>query len=577
MTESPGSFELLLSRVDKLEKRVHALEHPDEAIAPEAMSIVASASAVTRDGETSLQTQNMFSLLGRAMLGIAGAYVLRAVAEAGMAPKLIVAAVAIAYAFAWLVWAARGAKASAIAPLVYAGTAVVILVPMLWEETQNFNVFAPYVTAAVLAAFAGLASALVWSRNSSQVLWLVYGATTATAIALSIATHAVLPFVVVLLLIVLLSESARVMGHARPMWPLVALVADASIWGIIFIYGGPPSARAEYPELSVAALVFPALALFVINAAGVTVRAIFESKKIGIFEIVQVMVAFALAIWGLLSFALRSATLLGITCMVLSVAGYFASFRLLRSHGEIRNLATFSIWSAALFVAGALWSLPQAGASVLLAVAGLVTYVVAPQIDSTMLEWHGAAFLCTSAAAAGLAPYVFHALVSSLPVRPELAVWVAASAAVAAYAARSDATEDGLAHQFLRLVVALLAVTAVSALLVHGVVAFATLAVAPDSHHIAFLRTLVISAVSLCLAYAGPRMGRIAVTRMAYVALAFIAAKLLFEDLRHGHMEFIAASIFLFAVALIAVPRLVRLGTKSCAASHAKTLVPIGR
>ena len=112
--------------------------------------------------------------------------------------------------------------------------------------------------------------------------------------------------------------------------------------------------------------------------------------------------------------------------------------------------------------------------------------------------------------------------------------WVAASAAVAAYAARSDATEDGLAHQFLRLVVALLAVTAVSALLVHGVMAFATLAVAPDSHHIAFLRTLVISAVSLCLAYAGPRMGRIAVTRMAYVALAFIAAKLLFEACATG-------------------------------------------
>jgi predicted tellurium resistance membrane protein TerC len=83
--------------------------------------------------------------------------------------------------------------------------------------------------------------------------------------------------------------------------------------------------------------------------------------------------------------------------------------------------------------------------------------------------------------------------------------------------------------------------------------------------------------VSLGLAYAGPRLGRIAMTRMAYVALAFIAAKLLFEDLRHGHMEFIAASIFLFAVTLIAVPRLVRLGTRSWAASHAKTLVQVGR
>jgi hypothetical protein len=84
-----------------------------------------------------------------------------------------------------------------------------------------------------------------------------------------------------------------------------------------------------------------------------------------------------------------------------------------------------------------------------------------------------------------------------------------------------------------------------------------------DVHHVAFLRTLVISAVALCLAFAGSRWGRIAMARLAYVALAFVAAKLLFEDLRHGHMEFIAGSICLFALALIAVPRLVRLGAKS--------------
>jgi hypothetical protein len=49
-------------------------------------------------------------------------------------------------------------------------------------------------------------------------------------------------------------------------------------------------------------------------------------------------------------------------------------------------------------------------------------------------------------------------------------------------------------------------------------------------------------------------------TRIGYAALALVAAKLVFEDLRLGHLEFIAASIFLFAVTLIAVPRIARLG-----------------
>jgi predicted tellurium resistance membrane protein TerC len=74
--------------------------------------------------------------------------------------------------------------------------------------------------------------------------------------------------------------------------------------------------------------------------------------------------------------------------------------------------------------------------------------------------------------------------------------------------------------------------------------------------------------LSLFLAFAGSRWGRVTMTRLAYGALAFVAAKLIFEDLRHGHMEFIAGSIFLFAITLIAVPRLVRMGAQSRAALH---------
>lgn len=576
MNESPGTLELLSSRVDALERRVHALEHRDEAIAPDLKAIVAPASATTGDGKESLQTANIFPLLGRAMIGIAGAYALRAVAEAGVAPEIIVAAVAIAYAFAWLVWAARVSKAAGPAPFVYAGTSAFILVPMLWEETLHFHVFAPPVTACVLAAFAGLASALVWRRESFQVLWLSYGAAAATAVALSVATHAMLPFMLVLLLIVLLSESARVLGLARPMWSLVALVADAMIWGMIFIYSGPPNARADYPEFGVATLMFPACLLFTINATTVVLRAILKGIKVSIFEIVQVMIAFGLAVLGLLSFASGATTLLGIACLVLSAAGYSASLRLFRSHAEKRNYAMFSLWSAALLVAGAHWSLPHAGAGVLLAVAGLAAYAVSSRIDSTMLEWHGASFLCAAVAIAGVAQYIYRVLASSLPGRPGLGVWIVAGTAVAAYLSGSDTKNDESARQVPRLLAALLAAAAVSALLVQGVLALAALVAALNLHHIAFLRTLVLSAVSLGLAFAGPRLGRVVMTRMAYFALAFVAAKLLFEDLRHGHLEFIAASIFLFALTLIAVPRLVRLGTKLREKTHTRIPVPMG-
>jgi hypothetical protein len=51
-------------------------------------------------------------------------------------------------------------------------------------------------------------------------------------------------------------------------------------------------------------------------------------------------------------------------------------------------------------------------------------------------------------------------------------------------------------------------------------------------------------------------------TRIGYAALALLAVKLVLEDLRHGHLAFIAGSIFLFAITLIVVPRVARTGQK---------------
>jgi predicted tellurium resistance membrane protein TerC len=65
--------------------------------------------------------------------------------------------------------------------------------------------------------------------------------------------------------------------------------------------------------------------------------------------------------------------------------------------------------------------------------------------------------------------------------------------------------------------------------------------------------------VTLALAFSGSHWRRVELTRIGYAVLALVAVKLLLEDLRHGHMEYIAASIFLFAVTLIVVPRIARM------------------
>src|SRR5271165_4589523 len=101
MIALPEALEVLTSRVDALEKRVHELEHPSEAFAASAAPLPDPPGAQATEQSGIERASSAFPVIGRAMLGIAGAYVLRAVAESSPIPRQATAAVAIAYAVAW--------------------------------------------------------------------------------------------------------------------------------------------------------------------------------------------------------------------------------------------------------------------------------------------------------------------------------------------------------------------------------------------------------------------------------------------------------------------------------------------
>ena len=98
MTNLPETLEQLCARVDALEQRVHQLEQSSPAPAqvaaqPASASEIFSPAPEPPSGE---QVSGAFLLLGKSLLGIAGAYLLRALAESGVLPRLLIAAIAIA-------------------------------------------------------------------------------------------------------------------------------------------------------------------------------------------------------------------------------------------------------------------------------------------------------------------------------------------------------------------------------------------------------------------------------------------------------------------------------------------------
>jgi len=561
MNNLSGTFDQISARLDTLEKRVYALEHPTET-SPELAVIPAPAHAVVED-RSFAQASGLFSILGRAMLGIAGAYVLRAVAESTSLPKLAVAAIAIAYAILWLVWAVRVKATTWFPRAIYAGTSSVILAPMLWELTLRFKVFPPSATAAIIALFVLIASAMAWKRNLIPVFWVTNATAAVVALALAIATRHLIPFITSLLFMVLICEFAAKLNRGTSVRPLVAVAADLSILGMIFIYSGPQNARVDYPLLGMAALLVPGCVLFLLYIVSIGIGAILQGNDITVFETIQAVAAFLLAAFSVLIFSSPlGAIVLGGICLLLAATCYILVLADSRELATKRNYQIFSAWGMSLLLAGSFLCLPPLGVTLCLGFASIASTLLGIRLHRLTFQIHGMLLLMWATAFSGLFGYVLHTLIGTLPVTLTASVGVASVATLIFYAAGKAAVEETWVSQSIRFVSAALAVCALAAFLSQGLLFLLALYITPEIHHVAFIRTLTCCAVALSVAFAGSRWSRRELTNIGYVTLAFIAAKLLFEDLRHGHFGFIAGSIFLFAISLIAAPRLARLRPK---------------
>ncbi|HYU47946.1 MAG TPA: hypothetical protein VEK84_17420, partial [Terriglobales bacterium] len=296
MDDPFGALARLTDRLEMLERRVAALERPSETENPFPVAAAQPAAAATLAETGHLpEAGGVFPVVGKAMLGIAGAYLLRAVAESGSFPKLAVVALALAYASMWLVWASRVPVEGRFASIAYAATSALILAPMLWELTLVFKVLSAFASAGILVGFVVTASALAWTRSLVSIVWVANGTAVLTALALLIATHDPVPFLCALLLMALLSEVAAAGGHWLSLRPLIAVAADLATCVLTYIYSQPENVRTEYRGIETGVLLTLGSVLFVIYGASIAFRTIRLRQRITIFEIGQTTIAFLLA------------------------------------------------------------------------------------------------------------------------------------------------------------------------------------------------------------------------------------------------------------------------------------------
>jgi len=160
-----------------------------------------------------------FALIGKSVLMIGGAYVLRALTEMGYLNELAGIVLAFLYAMVWI-WI--GNRATRTVALFDAGTAALIAGSLTWEATARFHAITPPVASAMIVV---AAIALLWvarRRNDPAFALIGFGMTGMIGIGLAITTGDVLPPLVAVALMSILSA-------AEGIWPSYATLALAVV------------------------------------------------------------------------------------------------------------------------------------------------------------------------------------------------------------------------------------------------------------------------------------------------------------------------------------------------------------
>jgi hypothetical protein len=498
---------------------------------------------------------------GIAVLGIAGAYLLRAISESGSVPHLPVLAIAILYAWMWLVWAARIHAKSRFASATYGIASALIFCPLLWEATVRFQVLSPAVTAVSLVVFVVLAIILAWRQDLQVIPWVAILPAVATAIALIIATRELAPFTVALLAVALATELAACLGHRLSLRAIPAIAADFAVWLLIDLMTSPGGAPPGYSPIGATTLTALCLALLAIYGASIGFRSFALRQGFTVFEIVQGVAAFVLATWGVLRASQgNAAPALGVFCFLVAAVCYWGALSRFAPEAGARNRRVCATYAAVLLLAGS-FMLFSADVQVLFfSVAAVVAAFLYFRTGKLTLGMQASFCLAAAAMDSPFLSYAENALAGTVPANRDWRVWVVAVSALLCYTIGSQVSEDRRQRRLLWVIPAVMSGFAVAALAVVAIAWLASGRVEVSASRLSVVRTVVTCLLALALGWLGSRSRRVELVWVAYATVALGALKLLVEDLRFGNAASLVISLLCYGLILILIPKLTRLG-----------------
>jgi hypothetical protein len=556
------------AKVERLERRITDLEQRLERLEVRQPAADAPAGIVAAGGhapqhapdEVHVPTPDVgtiVTLIGRTLFVLAGAFLLRTFTESGRIDAGTGVVLGLAFALTWVVMADRsGGRGQRVSAAFHGLAFVLIALPLLFEATNRFRFLEAGSAAIVLGGGVAIALLVSWHRRLRAVAWIATVGGMVTAIALAFATARLGPFAVFL---VMLGVATLWLGYLLQWrllrWP-VALVANVAV----FI----ASARAATPESveSVSLAVEAQVLLLVAYLGSFAARTLLLNRDVIPFEVAQSVAASVAGLGGAAylmhqagvgGFALGAGTLaLALGCYV--AAAVFVE----RLESRRRNYYFYTTAGLVFALAGTAFAVPAGTVGLVYGVFGVAASWAGRFSRRVTYRAHGATYLVAAAAATGMVPHALYGL--GVPIVPDGGVTthmliVLGLTIVALWGLSPGTTAPRPERRIPRLIGLVLLLGGTLAALVGWLV---TSSPSMAAGSLATLRTALLVAGILVLAFASRRSALPEGAWLVYPLLVLAGFKFLVEDLPAGEPATLFVSFALYGLGLVVGPRLAR-------------------
>lgn len=552
-------IEQLTRRLADFESRLAAVEHgAPRAGVPEA-SVESPPQASKADAFDPLSA---LTNLGRSLIILGGAFLLRALTEAGTWPPIVGISIGLLYALTWLATSNRAAVVGHRLRAIFdGGTSLIIGFPLIVEAALRFGRLTPTLSALALGAFTACVLLSASHGRLPSLAWLASLGGLATGLTLMVRTGVVAPFS---FYFTSLGVGTLWLGYLRGWrglrWPTGAMAALAGLavtWRAV-----------AQPPVDPATVAWAIQGFLLVAYLGsIAVRTLVRGRQVILFEVAQTMLVLVVGLGGMIAVAHvvdAGGLLLGAVIMGLGAAAYAVSFQFLARHepGAL-NFYFYSSLALIFVMVGTSTALRGPARAMALTGIGIALAVAWSRSARATLGAHTAIALVAASEAAGLMTLGLAVFVGALP-SVSLSQWpalVTFGVVLAISGSRLTACRGAAlsAADAPGLTLGLVAAVGLAGFTTLAAVAVADAMSLPvSSDMLTTIRTAALSMLVVGCARLA-RTGRFsAMGRLAYPLLAATGLKLVVIDVRYSQASTLFAALACYGAALVLVPRLQR-------------------